>query len=84
MLQKFRTGPNASGHWYVLSLNLVAKRFEILDSLRGHADQSMIEHATRLVRAIKKVWIVNYASSSKQIEDYELVYIDVPKQGKDT
>ena len=64
----------------MLSLNLAAKRFEILDSLRGENNFGMIEHAMQLVNAIKKVWLVNYSTSNKQIQDYELAYIDVPKQ----
>ena len=64
----------------MLSLNLAAKRFEILDSIRGPADDGMIDHATRLMEAIKKMFLVNYKDSRKQIQDYELVYIPAPKQ----
>ena len=57
-----------------------AKRFEVLDSLRDEDDEQMIEHATRLVDAIKDMYRINYSKSKKQIQDYELVFIDVPKQ----
>ena len=68
------------GHWYVLSLNLKAKRFEVLDSLREEDSPSLLEHATRYMNAIKKAWLISYKDSHKQIQDYELVYIDVLKQ----
>ena len=78
-LQKLGRGPD-DGHWYVLSLNLRAKRFEVLDSLREQDSPSLLEHATRYMNAIKKAWLINYKDSHKQIQDYELVYIDVLKQ----
>ena len=57
-----------------------AKRFEVLDSLRDEDDEQMTEHATWLVDAIKDMYRINYSESKKQIQDYELVFIDVPKQ----
>ena len=72
-------GPD-DGHWYVLSLNLKAKRFEVLDSLREEDSPPLIKHATRYMNAIKKAWLISYKDSRKQIQDYELVYIDVSKQ----
>ena len=72
-------GPD-DGHWYVLSLNLKAKKFEVLDSLREEDSPSLLEHATRYMNAIKMAWLISYKDSHKQIQDYELVYIDVLKQ----
>ena len=60
--------------------NLLAKRFEILDSLRGEANVEMINHANKLVEAIKRMYRVNYSDSRRQIEDWELMYIPGPKQ----
>ena len=68
------------GHWYVLCLNLKAKRFEVLYSLRPQDSPSLITHATKLMNGIKKAWLIAYKDSSKQIQDYDLVYIDVFKQ----
>ena len=64
----------------MVSLNFDAKRFEVLDSLRDEYDEQMIDHASRLVDAIKDMYMINYSDSKKQIQDYELVFIDVPKQ----
>ena len=64
----------------MLSVNMPAKRFEILDSLRGDANVEMIEHAEKLVAAIKRMYLVNYSDSRRQIENFELMYIPVPKQ----
>jgi Ulp1 family protease len=68
------------GHWYMLAVNMPAKRFEILDSLRGEANVEMIEHANQLVEAIKRIYLVNYSDSRRQIASFELMYIPVPKQ----
>ncbi|KAE8799010.1 hypothetical protein D1007_25631 [Hordeum vulgare] len=78
-LQKLGMGPD-DGHWYVLSLNLKVKRFEVLDSLREEDSPSLLEHATRYMNAIKKAWLISYKDSHKQIQDSQLVYIDVLKQ----
>jgi hypothetical protein len=64
----------------MLSVNMVAKRFEILDSLRGALNGEMIDHASKLVEAIKTVYHVNYSDSYRQIDDYELMYVPVPRQ----
>ncbi|KAM0825095.1 hypothetical protein ACQ4PT_069768 [Festuca glaucescens] len=45
VLQNIGTDKDPFGHWFVLSLNFVAKRFEILDSLRGEDDEEMIKYA---------------------------------------
>jgi hypothetical protein len=68
------------GHWYMLSINMVAKRFEILDSLRGSLNEEMIDHASQLVEAIKTMYHVNYSDSHRQIDEYELMYVPVPRQ----
>ncbi|KAM0875219.1 hypothetical protein ACQ4PT_036911 [Festuca glaucescens] len=73
-------GKKPIGHWYMLSVNMPAKRFEILDSLRGADDIGMIEHANLLVDAIKSMYRINYSDSRRQIDDFELMYIPVPKQ----
>ena len=68
------------GHWYMLSVNFAAKRFEVLDSLRGDDDVGLIEHASKLIDAIKEIYWINYSDSRRQIDDFELMYIPVPKQ----
>ena len=68
------------GHWYMVSVNLPAKRFEILDSLRGEANVEMINHANKLVEAIKRMYLVNYSDSHRKIQDWELMYIPSPRQ----
>ena len=60
-----------------------AKRFEILDSLRDEDDEQTIEQATWLVNVIKEMYLIYYLGSKKQIQDYELVFIDVPKQNNE-
>ncbi|KAM0921420.1 hypothetical protein ACQ4PT_006870 [Festuca glaucescens] len=77
-------GKKPIGHWYMLSVNMPAKRFEILDSLRGADDIGMIEHANLLVDAIKSMYRINYSDSRRQIDDFELMYIPVTKQNNCT
>ena len=83
VLQNLGTTEKPFGHWYALSLNFVAKRFEVLDSIRGRDDFSLIQHASCLVDAIKTAYKMNYSQSAKQIDGYELVYIDVSKQNNE-
>jgi hypothetical protein len=64
----------------MLSVNMVAKRFEILVSLRGPTNEEMIDHASHLVEAIKTAYRVKYSSSHRQIDEYELLYVPVPRQ----
>jgi hypothetical protein len=64
----------------MLSVNIVAKRFEILDSLCGPTNEEMIDHASQLVEAIKTAYRVNYSGSHRRIDEYELMYVPVPRQ----
>lgn len=74
-------GCKAGNHWYVLSLNFEAGRFEALDSMRGEGSQSLRDHATALMDNIKAVWDIYYSDSKVQIRDYKLQIINVPIQG---
>ena len=80
MLQDLGTAEEPQGHWYTLGLNFKAMIFEVLDSCRGSDDVSLIQHASFLVDAIKTAYKFNYSTSARQIDDYQLQYIDVPKQ----
>ncbi|KAM0926633.1 hypothetical protein ACQ4PT_003638 [Festuca glaucescens] len=80
VLQNLGTVKKPCGHWYSVFLNFEKKRFEVLDSARGPDDESLITRSSDLVDAIKSMYRINYSSSSKQIDEYELVFIDAPKQ----
>ena len=80
VIQDLGTKKDKIAHWYMLSVNMPAKRFEILDSLRGPTNLEMIEHANKLVDAIKTMYRVNYSESRRQIDSFELQYVPVPKQ----
>ena len=80
VLQKLGTRKNDPSHWYVLTLNLVAQRFEILDSMRDEANEQLMVHATELMEKIKAAWLMYYGQSKVQISASKLVCIDMPKQ----
>jgi hypothetical protein len=42
-------------------------------------NEQMIDHASQLVEAIKTAYHVNYSDSHRQIDEYELVYVPVPR-----
>ncbi|KAM0895947.1 hypothetical protein ACQ4PT_023505 [Festuca glaucescens] len=67
-------------HWYCLSLNIQAERFEVLDSMRGESNEALFNHASNLVSRIKAIWQVHYKTSKVQIENWELKVINVPLQ----
>ena len=75
-----KVGTSTKGRALVCLVPFKAKRFEVLDSLRPQDSPSLITHATKLMNGIKKAWLIAYKDSSKQIQDYDLVYIDVFKQ----
>ena len=77
VLQKLQ---NNIGHYFLLTLNLRNKRFEVLDSMRSLEDRSLRNCCNILIEAIKKLWSIHYADSDKAIEDYELIDIAVPIQ----
>jgi hypothetical protein len=70
----------AAGHYYLLVLNLRAKRFEVMDSMRSLEDESLRKSCDTMIEGIKTLWRKHYPNSNHDIEDYELVDIGVPKQ----
>ncbi|KAM0833477.1 hypothetical protein ACQ4PT_064234 [Festuca glaucescens] len=80
VFQEISRGNKEGNHWYSLSLNIQAGRFEVLDSMRGESSESLMNHASNLVSRIKSIWKVHYSTSKIQIENWEIKVIDVPIQ----
>lgn len=72
--------PDSPHHWLVINLNLVARRFEVLDSLRGEKNEALISSSGRVISKIKEAWDVFYDTSKTQIRNFNTQFIDVPKQ----
>ena len=79
-------GPRDSpgvGHWFALSINLKAKRFEVLDSLRKEGDAGLADTCKMLTDRIKALWKVGFAKKDttlQSIHDFRLTYIPLPSQ----
>jgi hypothetical protein len=79
-LEEASRGKKWGNHWYCLSLNSEAGRFEALDSMRGEGNEVLIKHASLLVNSFKDLWKIHYNTSKVQIQDWELKIINVPIQ----
>jgi hypothetical protein len=79
VLEEAEKGNRVGNHWYTLSLNIQARRFEALDSIRGEGSVSLAVHANA-IRKIKDIWQFYYSTSKVQIESWELIIINVPIQ----
>jgi hypothetical protein len=80
VLEEAARGKKEGNHWYCLSLNIEAGRFEALDSMRGEGNEVLIKHASLLVNSIQDLWKIHYSTSKVQIQDWELKIINVPMQ----
>jgi hypothetical protein len=80
VLEEASRGKKEGNHWYCLSLNIEAGRFEALDSMRGEGNEVLIKHASVLVNSVKDLWKIHYSTSKVQIQDWELKIINVPIQ----
>jgi hypothetical protein len=80
MFPVFQILENNIDHYFLLTLNIRNERFEVLDSMRSLEDLNLRNCCNKLIEAIKKLWSIHYQDSNKQIEDYQLVEISVPKQ----
>ncbi|PVH31945.1 hypothetical protein PAHAL_9G269200 [Panicum hallii] len=80
VLQKLVQNDEHSGHYFLIVVNLRNNRFEILDSMRTLENEALAQCSATIINTIKKLWETHYAETSKQIEDYEIVQIGVPKQ----
>jgi hypothetical protein len=81
VLEEVQRGTKEGNHWYVLSMNMQAGRFEALDSMHGEGNMSLTAHANLLVSRIKQIWNIHYSTSKVQIQDWDLKIINVPLQG---
>lgn len=80
VLEEVKRGNKEGNHWYCLSMNFQAGRFEVLDSLRGEWSESLITHANALISSIKAIWQIHYVNSKVQIQNWELMVVNVPTQ----
>src|SRR3954470_18329597 len=69
-----------TGHYYVINMNLMAERFEVLDSSRNGGDMDLVQDCAKIIGSIKHMWSTNYKESKIKIQNYNKVFIDVPKQ----
>ena len=79
-MENFGTKPDDPHHWYVVGINMVAKRFEVLDSLRGPNSSSLIRQSSRVINKLKEAWDVFYETSKNKINSFETRIIEVPLQ----
>ncbi|KAM0874328.1 hypothetical protein ACQ4PT_037490 [Festuca glaucescens] len=80
VLQEMARQQKEGNHWYSLSMNFQAERFEALDSMRSEGDEALVSHANALISRIKAVWQIHYSTSKVQIQNWELKIINVPIQ----
>ena len=69
-----------TGHYYLISLNLKAERFEVFDSLRAKGNRGLIKEYRSIIGSIKYLWGANYSESKINIENWPIEYIDTPRQ----
>jgi hypothetical protein len=55
VFEEISRGNKEGNHWYSLSLNIQAGRFEVLDSMRGESSESLMNHSSNLVSRIKSI-----------------------------
>ena len=77
--------PGVAGHFCIIGLNLVKKRFELLDSLRGPNDPDTRRVVHLMARNIKKLWreasiSKGHSFEPKSIDDFKLHYVPTAKQ----
>ena len=73
------------GHFCVVGINMLTKRFQLLDSLRGPADSDAQRVLHKMANNIKKLWreAVNSKGETfhpNNIDDFGFDYVKVPKQ----
>ena len=70
-----------TGHYYLVVLNLMAQRFEVMDSMRGVGTPSLASDSATLINAIKHMWMLNYNNRSKiDISGFQTHFIATPMQ----
>jgi hypothetical protein len=80
-LEKFDGVTNdASGHYFLVVLNIKACRFEVFDSLARNGQPLMVEACHLLVDGIKTMWARIFTDSKVQIANWPIEVIDSPKQ----
>ena len=83
VLQNLSPGSKVmTGHFYLITLNLKAERFELMDSMRKEGNRSLLADARKIIGSIKHLWEKNYSESKIDISKYKTVHI--PTQMQDT
>ena len=69
-----------NGHYYLITLNLKAGRFEIMDSMRKEGNRVLMADAKKIIGSIKHFWGENYKGSKIDISKYKTLHIPTPMQ----
>ena len=80
-LAKLPSDPKGpSGHYWLVVLNIKARRFEILDSLASKTEALMMDACHYLIASIKSMWAKDYKLSTLNISDFLIELIESPRQ----
>uniref|UniRef100_A0ACD5TJR6 Uncharacterized protein n=2 Tax=Avena sativa TaxID=4498 RepID=A0ACD5TJR6_AVESA len=80
-LEKFpQLSKDLSAHYWLVVINIKAKRFEVIDSLARRGCALLMESCHLLIANIKVMWGKEYANSKVDIVDWPIEIIDNPKQ----
>ena len=72
-----------TGHWFTINLDLVQRKFKILDSSRDPKSLYVEYLCAPLIATIKKLWNKGFASvhsNRSNLDDFKVVYGKPPKQ----
>jgi hypothetical protein len=69
-----------NGHYYLIAMNVKAKRFEVMDSLRSKSNKGLVADYKAIIGSIKYMWAQNYADSKINIEKWKTEHISTPMQ----
>ncbi|KAM0903624.1 hypothetical protein ACQ4PT_018538 [Festuca glaucescens] len=67
-------------HYWLLTVNMRDKRYQVLDSWRTFNDKALRETYKKIRTTLSILWEENYKKSKVQIDDFMLQEIAVPKQ----
>jgi hypothetical protein len=67
-------------HYWLLTVNMRDKRYQVLDSWRTFNDKALRETYKKIRTTLSILWEENYNKSKIKIDDFILQEIAVPKQ----
>ncbi|KAJ1256793.1 hypothetical protein BS78_K311300 [Paspalum vaginatum] len=84
IIKKNEGNIDGDGHWFTIAINMVDKKFQVIDSLRAPTDKELVNHARKVCGKIVTLWRTHTENqligcTIPQIYNFKTEFVNEPR-----